>query len=164
MTIEWHPLMPAALTGALAAGFYLFGKMPRVTSFLTAATLVFLAAGTGLLALAHHPVTSGPWQVLIILGAAAFLVLFFFIVLRGHHTHPLLKRRPGRAPAASGAPGAQGGGSSKGSHPKAPHHRAMSVTVLAVAFSFLLAFNWHSLWQAGTGGVSQTGSGITRQT
>lgn len=158
MHISWDPLIPAAVTAAFAGGFYLYGKLPRVTAFFAAATLAFLASGTGLLALAHkHPVGTGPWQVAIILGAALGLVLFFFIVLKGHHKHPLIKGR--RSAGGAGTPGAAGVGS-KG-HPKAPHHRAMGVTVMAMAFSFLLAINFSGIWHAGSGGLSQTGSGIT---
>lgn len=160
MHIAWDPLIPAAVTAAFAAGFYLYGKLPRLTAFFVAATLAFLAAGTGLLALAHkHPVGPGPWQVAVILGAAIGLILFYFIVIRGHHKHPVIKglRRPAAAASGQGA----AAGASKG-HPKAPHHRAVGVTVVAMAFSFLLAVNFSGIWHAGTGGVSQTRSGFTQ--
>lgn len=164
MQISWDPLIPAAVTAAFAGGFYLYGKLPRVTAFFIAATLAFIAAGTGLLALAHkHPVGQGPWQVAIILGAAIGLVLFYFIVIRGHHKHPMIKGR--RSSAAAGKPGTHavaGAATSTKGHPKAAHHRAIGVTVMAMAFSFLLAVNFSSIWHAGTGGVSQTGSGITQ--
>lgn len=163
MNISWDPLIPAAVTAALAAGFYLYGKLPRFTAFLTAAALVFAAAGTGLLAMAHkHPVGQGPWQVVIILGAAIGLILFWFIVIRGHHKHPVIKgKRPSAAAGKPGTPAIAGAVASTKGHPKAPHHRAIGVTVMAMAFSFLLAVNFSSIWHAGSGGLSQTGAGIT---
>lgn len=160
MHISWDPLIPAAVTAAFAGGFYLYGKLPRVTAFFIAATLAFVAAGTGLLAMAHkHPVGNGPWQVAVILGAALGLVLFFFVVLKGHHKHPLIK---GLRRSAAGASGQGAEKAVSKGHPKAPHHRAMGVTVMAMAFSFLLAVNFSGIWHAGTGGVSQTRSGITQ--
>lgn len=164
MNIQWDPLIPAAVTAAFAGGFYMYGKLPRFTAFLTAAAVAFAAAGTGLLAMAHkHPVGTGPWQVAIILGAASGLVLFWFIVIKGHHRHPVIKGRKGGTVAAKpGQPAIAGAATSSKGHPKAPHHRAIGVTVLAMAFAFLLAVNFSSIWHAGTGGVSQTGSGITQ--
>ncbi len=166
MHIAWGPFIPAAVTGGIAAVLYLTGWLPRAHGIFAAITAVFLAAGTGLLALAHHAAASGPhhkvspgpWQVAILLGAALSIGLFVWIVICGNHGKPVLKMR--RRPSGGGAPGAAGT-AGKGSHPKAAHHRSAVITVLAVGFSMLLVFNWGPLWQLGTGGLSQTGSSIT---
>lgn len=165
MHIAWGPFIPAAVTGGIAVVLYLAGWLPRAHGLLAAVTAVFLAAGTGLLALAHHATASGPhhqahpgpWQVGIILGAALSIGLFIYVVLCGNHGKPILKMRKRSSGGAPGAAGATG----KGSHPKAAHHRSAVITVLAVGFSFLFVFSWGSLWQMGTGGLSQTGTSIT---
>lgn len=164
--IVWGPWLPAAFFGSLAAVCYLANWFPRLHAFFGAAALVFLAGGTGLLALAHHPLTSGParnpqptgWQVAVIIGAVLSVGLFIYVVIFGNHKQPIVKRRSKRS-AGSAGPNAAAT-PSKGSHPKAAHHRSLAVTTCAVVFGALLAFNLGSIWHGGRGGASQTGSQI----
>ena len=149
--VEWGPMLFAGATGIVTLVLYLMGKGPRWTGFFVAAFVLFAVAGFGpLLSVAHHPVTSGAMVTVIVIGAIGSVVLFWFIVCKGHHEHALIKRK------AAGGP--QGGGGSQ----KAPHHRAMAVTVGMMVFVFLLFFNWHSVWSTGHSGVTQTYSRITK--
>lgn len=158
MHITWDPLIVAGVAAIVAGLLYLLNWMPRMHSFIGAAALVFFAAGTGLLALAHRPVPHGMWELVVVLGWAASVGLFIVIVLMGNHEDQLIKRKPKRS--LSGEGGAAK--TPKKAHPKAPHHRSLVVTTLAVAFSALLAFNAPSMWHDGRSGITQTFSGITQ--
>ena len=158
MNIAWDPLALAAITAVVTVILYLYGHAPRVAGFTAAATVLFLTVSVPpLLALAHHPVTSAAELLIIAAGAVGAGWLFWLIVFRGHHKHPLLKKKGAAGAAAAGAGGGGGGGKSKG-----PHHRAMAVTVAAMAFGFLLVSNWPQISHRGRGGISQTVNGITR--
>jgi hypothetical protein len=154
MNVAWDPLFLAAITAVVTVILYLYGHAPRVAGFTAAATVLFVTVSVRpLLALAHHPVTSAAELLIIAAGAVGAGWLFWLIVFRGHHTHALLKKK---GASAAGTPGA-GGGKSKGAH-----HRAMSVTVAAMVFTFLLVSNWSQIASMGSGGFSQTIHGITQ--
>lgn len=152
MKIAWDPLIIAAVTGIIAALLYAYGKGPRYAGFFVGATLLFASVGFGLMALAHHPLNSGPALMIVIPGFFGSLVAFVLIVIKGHHNKPLFKRRKGQAPGASG-----GGGSGKGAH-----HRAMFAWAAVTVFTFLFIVNLHGAAQVGRHGTSQTISGITQ--
>jgi hypothetical protein len=157
VNIAWDPLFLAAITAVVTVLLYLYGHAPRVAGFTAAATVLFLTVSVRpLLALAHHPVTSAAELLIIAAGAVGAGWLFWLIVFRGHHKHPLVKKK-GPAGAAPPGGGGAGGGKSKGAH-----HRAMSVTVAAMVFTFLLVSNWPQIAHMGRGGFSQTINGITQ--
>lgn len=157
MKVAWDPLALAGLAWVIAALLYLFGHAPRWFGFLAAAGLAFAVAGVpSLLALAHHPLAPGFAALVVIVGAAGGVLLFWFIVIKGHHKHSLLKFKGAQAAGPQGS--AQGGGKSK----KAPHHRAAVAFALALVFVFLAVSNWNSVFQTGRGGISQTVSGFTQ--
>ncbi len=157
MKVAWDPLALAALTGVIAAVLYGIGAAPRWCGFLAAATVMFITAGVRpLLALAHRPVTPGLSALIVMAGAVGAALMFYLVVFKGHHKKPLFKRQG----ATGGAPGAGQDGKAKSK--KAPHHRAMTATVFAMVFTFLLVSNWGAIMQTGRGGISQTVSGITQ--
>jgi hypothetical protein len=148
MHLAWGPLILAGICAIVAVTLYLTGKAPRVAAAFTGAALPFLVAGVPfLLALAHRPITGGPLIAVIAIGGIGSLLLFVFIMFKGHHKKPLFKRK--------------GGGNGGGGSPKAEHHRAMAATAAAVVFAFLLASHWSPVVQMGKGGFSQTWASIT---
>ncbi len=150
----WDPLALAAVAWLVAAGLYIWSDAARWFGFFVAAGLAFAVAGVlPLLALAHHPLSPGLSALVVIVGLAGGVLTFWFMVVKGHHRHPMLKRK-----GASGAAAQGGGGQGK----KAPHHRAAVAFTLAVVFVFLAVSNWQAVWQTGRGGVSQTVSGFTQ--
>lgn len=154
----WDPLALAAVTGFVAGLLYLREEAPRWCGFFAAATVVFVTAGVRpLLALAHHPLNSGLAALVVMVGAVGSVLVFYLVVFKGHHNKSLVKRRGGGGDAKA-IGGASGGGKSK----KAAHHKAVLATVGAMAFTFLLVSNWHSIVQTGSGGFSQTFNGITQ--
>jgi hypothetical protein len=157
MKVAWDPLALAAVAGFVAVLLYLREEAPRWCGFLAAAAVVFLIAGIGpLLTLAHRPVTPGLAALIVMVGVVGAVLMFYLVVFKGHHAKPLIKLRGGQG-AATGA-GQQGG---KSKSKKAPHHKAVLATVGLTAFLFLAVTNWHSVAQTGSGGISQTISGIT---
>ena len=155
--LAWDPLAVAAGTGFVAAVLYLREEAPRWCGFLAAATVVFVTAGVApLLALAHHPLRPGLAALVVIVGVVASVLMFYLVVFKGHHNKSLIKRR--------GPSGGSGDGKvpAKAKSGKAAHHKAMLATVGVTAFMFLLVSNWNSVMQTGTGGLSQTISGITQ--
>lgn len=153
----WDPLALAAVTGFIAGLLYLREEAPRWCGFFAAATVVFVTAGVRpLLALAHHPLNSGLAALVVMVGAVGSVLVFYLVVFKGHHNKSLVKRRGGGTVAT--ADGKGGSGKSK----KAAHHKAVLATVGAMAFTFLLVSNWHSIVQTGSGGFSQTFNGITQ--
>jgi hypothetical protein len=153
--LAWDPLAGAVVFGLIAGLLYFREEAPRWCGFLAAAAVVFLTAGvTPLLSLAHHHLAPGLDALIIMAGAVGAVLMFWLVVFKGHHAKPLIKRKGG-----GGAPGQPGSGSK---NKKAAHHKAMLATVGAMAFMFLLVSNWHAVVQTGSGGISQTVSGITQ--
>lgn len=164
MNIAWDPLLLAAVTAGATIILYLYGHAPRVCGFTAAATVLFVTVSVRpLLVLAHHPVTSPAELLIIAAGAVSAGWLFWLIVFRGHHKHPLIKKKgaAGTGIASAGAAGAAGARTGGGKS-KSPHHRAMTVTVAAMVFTFLLVSSWPQIAHMGRGGFSQTVNGITQ--
>jgi hypothetical protein len=156
--VAWDPLAFAAVFGFMAGLLYVREEAPRWCGFFAAATVVFLTAGVRpLLKLAHTQLTPGLSALIVMVGVVGAVLMFYLVVFKGHHDKPLIKRRGGQGAAAGGQPG---GGKSR--NKKTPHHKAMLATVGAMAFTFLLVSNWHAIVQTGSGGLSQTVSGITQ--
>lgn len=152
--MKWDPLALAGLCWVIAALLYIFSQAHRFFGFFVAAGLVFAVAGVpALLTLAHHPVSPGLSALIVLVGAAGGVLLFWFLVVKGHCKHPLIKRK------GAAAAGAQGGG---GQSKNAPHHRAAAAFVLIAVFGFLAVTHWGALWQTGHGGLSQTISGYSQ--
>jgi hypothetical protein len=156
MHIAWDPLIVAGLVAACAAGLYHFTGWARATGLVVAAALAALVVAVPPLSkLAHHPVSSGFPLLVVIVGAVIFAILFVVVVVRNHGA----LRRPRRK---SGAQDKAGAAEPKSAHPKAAHHRAIFVTVGAMAFIFALVTSWHPAAHAVQHGVSQTVNGITQ--
>ena len=155
MKVSWDPLALAGVCWVIAALLYKFSNAHRWFGFFVAAGLVFAVAGVPyLLSLAHHPLGPGLAALIVGVGAIGGLLLFWFLVVKGQHKQPLIKRK-----GASGA-GATGGGG--GQSKQAPHHRAAAAFVLIAVFGFLAVTHWGALMQTGSGGISKTISGYTR--
>jgi uncharacterized integral membrane protein len=164
MNIAWDPLILAALIAACAGCLYHFTGWARTTGLVAAAALAALVVAVPPLSkLAHHPVSSGFPLMVVIVGAVIFAALFVVVIILGQHG-PLRKqrRKPGSAVATSAQGGAAQASASKSAHPKAAHHRAMVITVGAMAFIFALVTSWHPAANAVQHGVSQTYNGITQ--
>lgn len=156
MQIAWDPLIVAGLVAAIAVGLYHFTGWARTAGLFAAAALAALVVAVPPLSkLAHHPVSSGFPLLVVIVGAVIFTILFVVVMIRGHN-------KPLRRPRASGTQAKTEGATPKSAHPKAAHHRAMVVTVGAMAFLFALATSWHPVAHAVQHGVSQTYNGITQ--
>src|SRR6185437_189038 len=108
MKVAWDPLAVAGLFWVIAALLYVYGHAPRWFGFLAAAGLACAVAGVpSLLTLAHHPLAPGLSALVVIVGAAGGVLLFWFIVIKGHHKHPMLKIK---GTQATGTPGGATGG------------------------------------------------------
>ena len=152
--MNWASLLLAVVLGTPAVVLLIRHKAPRATAIMFALAAVCLLAGIpSLLAFLGHPIGTG-WILLgVVIAFIVSVMFFYFDIIRGEHSRPVLGRKGG---AAAGQPGSGGG---KHNH----HVRPLAASLGLVVTGLLIALNWSAVWSGTSHGFSQTVNKISQQ-